>query len=292
MNLTCPCCHASTSIEAFIQDESARLMLAMRGQLDPQVWPQLIPYLGLFRSAARALAWGRALRLAQEVAAINADPTSLTVALFETVEAMRAKRDKGDVRPLKNHNYLKQVLSSVDTTAMAPVASSLTPHASQPAPRRLTKIDQAEQLLATWAGDNQLHQIIGHGLTALLAIPLAKAPEAAAIDRTASLWARDLGKHGLTAADSSRVEIAFDRLLSRVKDWFPVADDLFEYLPRSEKPETKALPEPADNPAGIARAKEFFNQIGASVSLPKTGEDEEARRRLLSEQASQIKGEG
>lgn len=282
MNLTCPACHAKYSLDAALEGDAAgelQLLLAR----DAQLARPLIAYLGLFRGKTRALSFDRAVRLAREVLAITDDRRLIAAALVETVEAMRAKRDAGDVRPLKNHNYLRRVMETVDLTAIAPVMTGSVGEIPQ---RRATKIGQAEQLLAEWAGSDQLRQVIGHGLAALLARPLYKSPEVAAIDRTAALWERDLLKFGLSVADAGRVEVAFDRLLSRVKDRFPVADDLFEHLPRGKA--QQALPEPPPDPTQVAEGKRFFAEIAGGMSLPADNVDPDQRRQLLQQQARQL----
>ncbi len=239
MNLTCPCCHASTSLETITQDEAARQLLALRGQLDPQVWPQLIAYLGLFRSAARVLAWGRALRLAQEVAAIQTDPASLAAALFETVEAMRAKREQGDVRPLKNHNYLLRVLESVVIIALAPVTQST-------APVKQGKRAQAITALQQWAGDDWRRRAIGQGLQALIALSRPGTPGADTITLTADVWDLALcGSYRLEVEqlDGPRLFKAFKSLIKQpLKEW-PEPAVLKAHMPK--RPHVDSLDEPA-----------------------------------------------
>lgn len=113
MRLRCPVCHAEAALEAWAEDEAAREMMALLAGLDAELGRPLVAYLGLFRSASRALSWDRALRLAREVLALCPDSARLAAALVVTVEQLRAKRDAGDVRPLTNHNYLKRVLEGV-----------------------------------------------------------------------------------------------------------------------------------------------------------------------------------
>lgn len=293
MKYRCPICHSSNSLEAYASDEAGRELLILLAGSGPLFRP-LVHYLGCFRPATRDLAHERALRLAREVLDLGADPRALGAALAETVEALRQKRAEGDIRPLTSHRYLQKVLEglpalapAIETTAGSPVVG----FDRRPALRRPSKLEQAEELLAEWAGTDALRQVIGAGLAALLAKPLAKAPEGAAIDRTASLWERDLRKHGLAAPDAARLEIAFDRLLSRVKDWFPVADALFEFLPPGAK--RAALPEPPPDEEQVAKAKAFFGNLIGDKGLPKAEKiDEETRRRQLQEQARQLQQGG
>lgn len=120
MRLRCPVCHADASIEAWAQSDAAREMMRLIASVDDWLGRPLLAYVGLFRSSARPLAWDRALRIAREALALCADQQTLGTALAETVEAMRAKRQAGDVRPLENHNYLKKVIESVLMRGGAP----------------------------------------------------------------------------------------------------------------------------------------------------------------------------
>lgn len=113
MRLRCPVCHAEAALEAWAEDDAAREMMGLLAGLDAQLGRALAAYLGLFRSKSRALAWERALRLAREVLGLGLDEAVLAQALSDTVEAMRVKREAGDIRPLENHNYLKRVAETV-----------------------------------------------------------------------------------------------------------------------------------------------------------------------------------
>ena len=129
----CPVCHSRIALEALVQDEAGRELLALLSKLDTLVGAALVGYLGLFRPASRDLANDRALRLGREVMELDT-PVRLSKAMSETVESMRAKDDR---KPLKNHNYLKRVLESlppdvevvrqIDDTAQAtPIPTSKT----------------------------------------------------------------------------------------------------------------------------------------------------------------------
>lgn len=240
MNLTCPCCFALISLEVALESASGRELMGVLSGLGPQARP-LAAYLGCFRSPSRALSWDRALKLAREVQALDADPRALAAALSDTVESLRAKRVAGDLRPLKNHNYLKQVLTSVPTL----------PGETLPAlaPRRASNAAVYDAVLCGWAGDDKVRHQIMHGLQALLALPLALKPEAASIDRTADLWERQLLRAGLvdTPEELDRLRRAFSGLVSSVKDKFPAPSDVLNYLPaRKEQPKLAAV-----EPAGV-----------------------------------------
>lgn len=114
MQLTrCPVCHSRIGLEQLIQDEAGRELLALVARLPDWLAAPLVSYLGLFRPATRDLANDRALRLGREALELHADHGILAQALVETVQAMRAKQDKGQFKPLANHAYLGSVLESV-----------------------------------------------------------------------------------------------------------------------------------------------------------------------------------
>lgn len=113
MDIRCPCCHVTFALEQATEDEALREMMGIIAELPREVSRPLVSYVGLFRGKARATSYERQLRLAREVLGMHQDIMLMGVALSETVEAIRAKRDSGeDVRPLKNHNYLKRVVES------------------------------------------------------------------------------------------------------------------------------------------------------------------------------------
>lgn len=132
MNLgRCPVCHSRISLEAIVQDEAGRELLALLAKLDAVVAIPLVTYLGLFRPEQRDLANDRALRLAREVLDLGTGP-ALAQAMANTVESIRGKGGT----PLKNHNYLKQVLASTTSGSALAVtgntpAAAITPAASR-----------------------------------------------------------------------------------------------------------------------------------------------------------------
>lgn len=140
MNLTrCPVCHSKIHLEHLIQDEAGRNLLALVSRLPDWFAMPLVSYLGLFRSATRDLANDRALRLAREVLEIS-DCSAMSLALAETVEAMRQKQIEQSFKPMVNHNYLKRVFESKQPTqvsrdvppTIAPVAASTTSNSNGP----------------------------------------------------------------------------------------------------------------------------------------------------------------
>ena len=122
----CPICHSRISLEALVQDEAGRELMALVAKLNTQTGAALVSYLGLFRSASRDLANERALKLASEALGLisASDTARLAIALSETVEALRGKQPR---QPLKNHNYLKKVLESVQAQPLIVEQRAVSP---------------------------------------------------------------------------------------------------------------------------------------------------------------------
>jgi hypothetical protein len=230
MNLHCPICHAQFSVEALTQDEAARELLAMRATM----LPSLLPYLSLFRSPKRALAFDRALKLAKEVMALDDEPSRLETALAETVESMRQKREGGQARPLKNHNYLKRVLENIGTRDMGLGARDVT--------SPLSKRAAALVSLSEWAGNDWLRREISAGLQALVAQSLKFQPGADMIAMNADVWHVSLKKVcTIEPVDAPRIRAGFERLFGRVEEW-PAPKQLLELMPA--RPPRQSLPMP------------------------------------------------
>jgi len=299
MKLTCPSCHAIHSLEAFIQDAAGRELLGTLAKAPPGLFWPLSNYLGLFRSAKRALANDRALRLAREVLAIDADSGRLAAALAETVEAMRVKRDAGQIQPLKNHNYLLRVLESTPEGGHL-VASEgpRVPAAPQARGRGPARMATAEEALAAWSAGDLLCAEVAGGLLALLARRKGNAPAAEEIDRTASAWLNALERARLGGDDEDldRVRRAFSALLKKGGQWWPQPEDLVAELPRRKGQKKLAPP-----PPGREAIAEAGRQLGAiqerladGMTLPKGKSEEDRRehRKKVLEQAQQIREEG
>ena len=143
----CPLCHGHLQLEAVVQDEAARAMLALLHGLPGGLGQALVSYLGLFRPERYDLTWERALRLAHEALAMEADHARLAWALAETVERIRAK---GESRRMTNHNYLRKVLEG------APAAAGLAERLPGPAVGAPTRTMQA-MMGFMGVGDGQEH---------------------------------------------------------------------------------------------------------------------------------------
>lgn len=124
----CPICHSRISLDALVQDQAGREFMALLAECDTQAGAALISYLGLFRSPGRDLSNGRALRLATEALGLSADTQRLTVAMCDTVEALRRK---GQRQPLRGHGYLRRVLASTVSVSPAPVSAPVSARSKQ-----------------------------------------------------------------------------------------------------------------------------------------------------------------
>lgn len=227
MNLRCHVCHSQNSLEAYVSDEAGRDLLVTLAGTGPLFQP-LVHYIGLFRSPTRALKNTKSLKLVKEVLELEADPHQLAVAMHQTVEAIHTKRQAGDHRPLKNHNYLKQVLATV---AITPPSTAIATNGSQE--EKLSKRKQALKDLGTWAGDNWLRQEITIGLATLLGVGREGAPAADMIIITAGLWEKHLVEKNVTIeeVDKHRIKQAFKDLENNYEKW-PEPKDLYARLPR------------------------------------------------------------
>ncbi|MDM8181275.1 hypothetical protein [Marinobacter salarius] len=119
----CPICHSHLHLDALIQDDAGSELLGVLAGLGRPLARPLVQYLALFRPAKSDLSNARALKLAQETLDL-ADRDSLIAALQDTIRSLHEKRQRGENKPLKNHNYLKQVMASVAPDARKPAAEA------------------------------------------------------------------------------------------------------------------------------------------------------------------------
>ena len=119
----CPICHSQIQLEALVQDEAGRQLMAALVPLTPEHGTAVVSYIGLFRAHNRDLANDRALRLIREVLELGG--AEIAPALVEVVEAMRSKAQQNHAvwKPLSNHNYLKRVIEGL-SVSVAPVAAT------------------------------------------------------------------------------------------------------------------------------------------------------------------------
>lgn len=119
MKLVCPCCGATASAESWENDMEARKTIQAIVALPHEVALESLFYLGLFRPQQRALSWKAALRIVQELDALVASghvqvqgkpARPCPQEIWATgMRQMVAQRDSIS-RPLKNHNYLRQIV--------------------------------------------------------------------------------------------------------------------------------------------------------------------------------------
>ncbi|OUR88304.1 hypothetical protein A9Q81_24270 [Gammaproteobacteria bacterium 42_54_T18] len=110
----CPTCHATVHLDAMVQDEAGRELMATLAKLNSKTGSSVLQYVGLFRPAKSDLNNGRALKLLTEALDLTANLQLLTAGCDATVRNIYSKRQSGEtVKPLTNHNYLKQVLTGL-----------------------------------------------------------------------------------------------------------------------------------------------------------------------------------
>ncbi len=127
----CPVCHSHIQLEALIQDDAGSELLGLLSGLGRPLARPLVQYLGLFRPAKSDLSNARALKLAQETIALG-DRDTVTAALHDTIKSLHEKRLNGQVTPLKNHNYLRQVMATIAPSgASAPTSAPNRPRVTE-----------------------------------------------------------------------------------------------------------------------------------------------------------------
>ncbi|WP_262032686.1 hypothetical protein [Serratia liquefaciens] len=105
----CPICHTDLHLDALLEDDAGRELLAQLTKLPGSTAKSMVAYIGLFRPEKSNLSNSRAVKLVKEVLDQHQPGRVLTHALSETVERIRAKRINGDKKPLSNHSYLREV---------------------------------------------------------------------------------------------------------------------------------------------------------------------------------------
>lgn len=109
----CPICHSELTLEAMVEDDSGRELLATIATMSHGCGRFATAYLGLFKPAKSALSNSRALKILRDLLALYPCSNLLAHSLSETVEQVRKnRRESGRIEPLTNHNYLKKVYES------------------------------------------------------------------------------------------------------------------------------------------------------------------------------------
>ena len=126
MRLTCPCCGATLSLEALLNDVAARQAVATALSLPANLGPRLLRYLGLFRPAQRSLTWDRAAALLAELQTMitaghiqrNGRRWPAPPAVWQA--ALDAILERNNLTlPLKSHGYLLEIIAGMVNRAEA-----------------------------------------------------------------------------------------------------------------------------------------------------------------------------
>lgn len=121
MQLNCPACGATFSLDAIIGHEGAREAVLVALQLPAPLGKTLIQYVGLFRPAQRALSMDRLAKLLNELLPMiskaqierNGSIYSAPIDYWRNaMETMLASRDKLTL-PLKSHGYLLEIIAGM-----------------------------------------------------------------------------------------------------------------------------------------------------------------------------------
>ena len=237
MQLTCPRCADRFSLESAVEDECGRALMALLGRIGG-VAREIVLYLGLFRPRTQALRWSRALALAEEIEQMVNEHGEEVVraALRETIEAMRAKQGPG-WRPLKNHGYLRAVLSSVQTnTALVSASTSI-----QAPVKSVSKTAQAIEMLRQFPAPEGIPQwfrdVVCGSLAELMLLGLEGVPAYDTLPLVAERWLTELWPKREWKKDSrfvgaKRLHTAFIQAAESRGRW-PTVKDVLEGVPKA-----------------------------------------------------------
>lgn len=119
MQIKCPSCHAQFPLEAAVTFDAARSALNTALHMPAPLAGLLAQYLGLFRSAGRALSFDRADKLMAELLPLLRDQTVIrnglsricpTATWQQAIERILEHRATGKLElPLKTHGYLLEI---------------------------------------------------------------------------------------------------------------------------------------------------------------------------------------
>ncbi|MGX3067481.1 hypothetical protein ACWIVT_10230, partial [Ursidibacter arcticus] len=100
----CPICHSDLTLEALVEDDSGRELLAMISAMNYGCGRPAVAYLGLFKPPKSALSNSRALKILRDLLELYPCSNLLAHSLSETVEQVRKnRRESGRIEPLANH---------------------------------------------------------------------------------------------------------------------------------------------------------------------------------------------
>lgn len=128
MRIICPCCHTDFPLEAGINDVAARNAVKLAFSITP-FGDSLLGYVQLFKPEKKVLSMSKLIKLLEELVPMmrdgkiqfNGRTWSAPQAYWQqAIVSMLDGRDKLRL-PLKNHNYLFQIISSYEDKAEAKV---------------------------------------------------------------------------------------------------------------------------------------------------------------------------
>lgn len=129
MQVKCPACNATFSLEAALAIDAGRSALLVALQMPAPLGQLLAMYLGMFRAAGRALAFSRAESLLLELKPMldnnmverNGIKRACPLALWQQgLERMVEHRNVGKLQlPLKTHGYLLEIVFALADAADA-----------------------------------------------------------------------------------------------------------------------------------------------------------------------------
>jgi len=235
----CPLCHARINLDALCQDEAGRELLGLLAGLDTLAGNALVGYLGLFRPATRDLSNDRALRLAREALSLG-ETNAVATAMAETVQAMRAKQDEGEFRPLTNHRYLHRVLESVSSRPAAlPITGSQQAlnATKKPASKSAQALDMLSQYPAKDEHPEWFVRTVCGSLAEMVTMSLEGMP---ALDTMpivverwlAELWPKRDWRQRCRFRGAKRLRDAFAQAAEQRKRW-PTVGDVLANVPRA-----------------------------------------------------------
>lgn len=235
----CPSCHSRISIEHMAQDKSATDLLGLLIDLPEGIGRVLVVYLGLFRSSKRDLANDRALKLANELLALTDEKQRLSIAMTETIQAMRLKQEQGTFKPLSNHNYLKRVLETVSLQPAVNTALTTTQTAIT-APARQSKSAQTIDFLKNYptpqGTDEWFTRTICGALSEMMIMGLEGVPAADTMNLVVErflteLWPKREWQRQHPYRGAERLRYAFIETAETNKRW-PTVKDILAMVPR------------------------------------------------------------
>lgn len=119
MRLICPSCGAIASLEAWINDNEARCVLAIFANMDAELAGLLVKYLALFRPKKRSLSWQRTRKIVTELKELifankifweKESLPNMPVFWLKALEVVLERDSSGKLRkPLKNNNLLRVI---------------------------------------------------------------------------------------------------------------------------------------------------------------------------------------